>query len=153
MPAEPPVVKHFKDVIEAESLAESAKATGGNVGVQAMNPFPGEWSGESQLWWTGGKEGDELTVNLPAPADGTYEVSAYITTAPDYGKVTPSVAGQTLKELDLYTPGVASHPPVSLGTVKLKKGDNPLKLRITGKNEKSANYLIGFDAFQLKKAQ
>ena len=35
-----------------------------------MDAWEGKWSGDDQLWWTGAKEGDEMTLSLPAPADG-----------------------------------------------------------------------------------
>ncbi|HZZ44537.1 MAG TPA: glycoside hydrolase family 172 protein, partial [Tepidisphaeraceae bacterium] len=71
MPTEPPVVQHFKNTIEAESLLETAKPSAGNLGIQEMSPFQGSWSGDAQLWWTNTHENDTLTLQLPAPADGT----------------------------------------------------------------------------------
>src|SRR5207237_175046 len=84
LPYTPPAARHFKDAIEAEGLVESAKASAGNVHVQTMGAFAGEWSGEAQLFWTDAPEGHFLSIKLPAPEDGEYNLSAWFTTAPDY---------------------------------------------------------------------
>ena len=49
--------------------------------VQTMGPFMGEWSGEAQLFWIETAKDNVLTVKLPAPEDGEYELSAWFTTA------------------------------------------------------------------------
>jgi len=147
-PTEP---AHFKGAVEAENLHATAKATGGDISIQNMGPFQGTWSGDAQLFWTGAKEGDVLTVNIPAPSDGKYDLSAYFTTAPDYAIIQPIFKGENRgDQIDLYTPSVAAHSPKLLGSVNLKKGDNPLQFKVLGKNERSTNYLVGIDAFVLK---
>jgi hypothetical protein len=148
----PPEPAHFKGVIEAESLNDTAKATSGEINIQTMGTFQGTWTGDAQLFWTNTKVGDVLTLNLSAPADGTYDVSAYFTTAPDYATIMPMFNKEPLDNvIDLYSSSVASHStPKSIGRLNLKKGNNVLQFKITSKNERSTGTLVGIDAFSLK---
>jgi hypothetical protein len=154
LPYTPPAAKKFKDAIEAESLVASAKASGGQVHVQPMGTFVGEWSGEAQLFWTDAHKDDSLTLKVPAPEDGEYELAVWFTAAPDYAIVQPVFNDKPLGEgSDLYWPTVKSNVPMPLGRIALKKGDNSLTFKIIGKNEKSTNYFVGIDALRLKRAQ
>ena len=94
-----------------------------------------------------------LTLQLPAPADGTYELTGYFTKAKDYGTIQLFSGDQALGPMiDLYNADVAPSGPISLGKVMLKKGDNPIQIKVVSKNAKSTNYLVGIDAFVLKSA-
>ena len=109
------------------------------------------WSGESQLWWRPQEVAASMTFNLPAPADGTYEVIVYLTRAKDYAKIQFEQSGKALGgEINLFDPNVVPTGAISLGKATLKKGDNPLKVTITGKDDKSVGYLVGIDCFVLK---
>ncbi len=146
----PPPVK-FPGAIEGESLLKTAKATSGPIEEQGTEPFSGRWSGDSHLWWRPSEAGAELTIQLPAPADGEYDVTGYFSKAKDYGKIQLSAGGQNIGPgINLYNTEVVPTGPISLGRVTLKKGDNPIVVKITGKDEKSASYLVGIDAFVLK---
>jgi hypothetical protein len=153
LPFIPPPPYKLPGAIEAEGLRGSASATAGDISEQAMDVFDGRWSGESQLWWRPGEAGATLTFNLPAPEDGTYELTGYFTKAKDYGSIQVRIGDQNVgPEINLYDPNVVPTGPVSLGTVTLKKGDNPVTITVTGKDDRSMGYLVGIDAFVLKKA-
>ncbi len=47
--------------IEGEDLIEKAFVKLGNVKPQGMSGFGPAWSGNRQLWWTGGQPGEVLT--------------------------------------------------------------------------------------------
>ena len=100
--------------IEGESL--HGRTTGGTAKVQDMSRFRADrWSGNSQLWWTGGQPGDKLTIDLPA-FTGTVDLEVVLTCAKDYAVVQLSLDDQPLGDpIDLYetdvvTTGVLSFP-------------------------------------------
>ena len=63
----------------------------------------GVWSGNDQLWWTGGKPGSRLAVEITAPEDGVYSVETAFTMAQDYAVVKLSIDDQVIDAgLDLY---------------------------------------------------
>lgn len=140
----------LKDPIEGEALASSAQATGGKVQTQDMGGFEGAWSGDSQLWWVGGKPGDTLTLTLP-PRSGAYDLLAYFTQAADYGQFTFALNGQPIGGIyDAYHDGVVASGPISLGRVSLPDGPSRLVVTIHGKNAAATNTLFGLDALVLK---
>ena len=153
VPPHSPVSAHIltlKDAIEGEALASTALATAGKVQAQDMSGFEGAWSGDSQLWWTGGKEGDMLTLTLP-PRPGTYDLLAYFTEAADYGQFTFALNDRpTGAVFDAYHAGVVARGPVALGRVSLPDGPSHLVVTIHGRNAAASNTLFGLDALVLK---
>ena len=152
LPFVPPPPMKIPGAIEGESLLKSAKATMGPVEVQDMSPWLHEWSSAEQLWWRPTAVGATLTLSLPAPADGEYELVGYFSRAKDYGNIQVLVndapAGPVV---NLFDPEVKPTGAVSLGKVQLKQGANPLQIRVTGKDTRSGGYLVGLDAFVLKR--
>src|SRR2546423_4130312 len=150
LPFVPPPPYKMTGAIDAEDLIARATATSGEISEQGMESFSGRWSGESQLWWRPTESGSTMTFSLPAPEDGTYDVTAYLTKARDYATVQFQQAGRSIgPEIDLYNPDVVPTGPMSLGRITLKKGANRIMLKVVGKDEKSAGYLVGIDAFVL----
>ena len=140
----------LKDPIEGEALAATAVASAGKVQTQDMGGFEGAWSGDGQLWWTGGKAGDTLTLTLP-PRPGTFDLVAYFTQAADYGRFTFTLDGKPVGGVyDAYHAGVVPSGPVALGRVTLPPGPSRLAVTIHGKNEAATNTLFGLDALVLK---
>ncbi len=151
LPIVPPPPFKIPGAIEGESLAESARFSRGNVTTQRLSGDDKDWSGNNQLWWTGAGEGATLTIQLPAPSDGEFELIGYFTKAKDYGKVQVLLGDKPIgPEINFYNTDVAPTGAISLGKVSLKSGNNPLTIRITGKDEKSTGYMVGIDAFVLK---
>jgi putative membrane-bound dehydrogenase-like protein len=135
------------DAIEGEAIKVLDK-TAGATGAQDMRPFPlAKWSGGAQLWWTGAKPGDKLTVEVPVKDDGRYEVFVVATKAVDYGIVKLTFdGGQQTAPIDLFNDGVITTPPISLGVHDLKKGKYPLIAEIIGANEKAVKaYMFAID--------
>ena len=153
---QPQMVKtSIPGAIEAEDLVSTAKATDGGVWAQDMGQWEyGEgWSGRQALFWYTDAAGPELTVQLPSPADGKYELVARLASSHGFGIVQFSLGGSPLGgPIDLYAP-LMTPRQVSLGTVALKAGANPLSVKVTGKNEKSVGFNVGIDAFLLNPAQ
>jgi len=133
--------------IEGETL-EVRAITGGKHEVQGLDGFgEGRWSNDSQLWWTGGKPGDQLTLQVPVAAAGTYRLKAVFTKAPDYGIVQARLGAQKLGEpIDLYAPQVEPSALLDLGPVTLSAGAALLTLEITGRNPASKpGHMVGLD--------
>ncbi|HEX8524095.1 MAG TPA: glycoside hydrolase family 172 protein [Tepidisphaeraceae bacterium] len=154
LPTKPPQVVHFPGVTEAESLAGSAKASAGNAQPQSMQGFNGQWSGDAQLFWTDAGESQTLEIPITAPKTGDYQITAFMTRAPDYGTVQLSVGGAPLgKPVNLYSQRVEPSGATRLGTAHLNAGQTTLTIRITGKDEASTNTFVGIDGIKLEPAQ
>ena len=71
--------------IEGESLVLTAT---GAAPIVAQTDCCGViWSGNAQLWFKASKAGDYVILTINVPKAGTYDLSAAITKAPDYGIV------------------------------------------------------------------
>src|SRR5690606_7264327 len=116
---------------------EVLKITGGRVQTHPMGSFKADsWSGKSQLWWSDGKPGDQLTLALHAPEAGRYEVMAVMTRAVDYGVVSANISGsEPSPPIDLFNkPDVITTGAISLGTHELAAGVNPLQFTLAPPN-------------------
>jgi hypothetical protein len=137
-------------LIEAEGLAGNAYATKGQVSLQSMEEFEGEWSGDAQLLWRATGPGDHLTLFLQAPETREYHLEAYLTRSADYGDVKILPQGRELATVRGYHEGIATTTgAISLGKVALQSGENALLLEIAGKDSRSAGYAVGIDGFRL----
>lgn len=141
-------------VLEGEKLVVRGRPNG-VLQEQDMSGFGGEWSGDSQLWWTQAKPGDRLDLVIPVAAPGSYEVRAQFTKAIDYAVVEVSLGGEVLTpELDFYNDGVVATGPVTLGRRHLVPGDHVLTLRIKGANPKAVpGHMVGLDYVRLVRTE
>lgn len=138
-------------VIEAEALPVKEKAAG-DAQPQDMSGFEGTWQEGKQLWWTGAKQGDTLTLGILAPKTGKFQVSVQLTQAPDYAVVQFYVDGKEVGEpADLYADKVGLHKKLSLGEIDLDEGEHTLGIKILGANEAAEkSYMFGMDYVELK---
>ena len=143
-----PELYRVKGALEAEKM--EARVTGGRTQVQSGG-FGDIWSNGSQLWWTGGRPGDTLTLGFQAPEAGRYAVSAVFTQAADYGVASLFINDQKVGEMDFYNDGVVATDPVSLGEVELEEGLNTFQARITGANPDAVQaHMFGIDYLLLQ---
>jgi hypothetical protein len=144
------------EAIEGEEL-RVLKVSAGRTLVQKMGAFTKDkWSGDAQLFWTGGKKGETLTLELDVKATGKYDLSAVMTMASDYATVQFVVDDKPLgKPLDFYSsPDVITSGVLKLGTVELKEGAHHLGIQITGANPAAAQkFMVGLDYVLLKPAK
>jgi hypothetical protein len=86
-----------------------------------------------------------LTINVPQA--GTYDLSAAMTQARDYGIVGLAVDGTPLGQpFDGYHANTVTIDfGVDFGPVALSAGTHQLTWTVTGKNPASINYLVGID--------
>jgi len=159
MPIEPWRPRKTPGLIEAEGLIGAARVTRGELQVQEMGAFETEsasWSEGKQLWWIEGRPGARLTLSLPAPAAGSYELVGYFTRAQNYANVRLHVNGRPLSPVVTgYATTVESTGPVSFGRVQLRAGPNDVAVEIVDKDPRSQGYsegyLVGIDGFELRK--
>jgi putative membrane-bound dehydrogenase-like protein len=138
--------------IEGEAMKIIEKS-GGNAVSQAMGGFAKDrWSGNDQLWWTGAKPGDRLSLEVPVQKDGVYDVEIVLTRARDYGIVRLSLDKTILDPaVDLYnTPDVITTGVLSYSGVELKAGAHQLTLEITGANPAAVKaFMVAVDYVRL----
>jgi hypothetical protein len=141
--------------IEAENLEDSAKATGGNVSTFYTDAIDDRniWSNGQALYWGPEEKDAELTLQLPSTLGGQFEVIVRLVSGPDLGIVQFALDGKPVGDpIDLFAPKWEPKE-VSIGTVTLKAGANPLVVRAMGKNPQSKRLGVGIDAFILKAPQ
>ncbi len=136
---------------EAESLLENRPAT---APLRAQGNCCGVvWSADAQLFFLSREPGDTFTVSFDVPAGGSYDVSAFLTRAPDYGSYTLAIDGKQLGgAFDGYGTAVTRIGPVPLGHVGLRKGRHEITLTVTGKNPAASAYYAGLDVFVLERS-
>lgn len=138
--------------IEGEAI-EVLAVSGGQAIEQAMGGFKADsWSGNSHLWWTDGKPGDQLTVGFPAPTAGDYEIMVVLGKAVDYGVVSARVNDfEPTGPIDLFNkPDVITTGPLSLGKYKLESGTNRLQFILGSPNPAAIpRNMVGIDYLYL----
>jgi len=139
--------------IEGESMKLIGK-TGGTVAGQSMASFSADaWSGNDHLWWTGGKPGARIDLELPVAKAGRYDLEIVLTKARDYAVVQLTLDGEKLGgPLDLFnTPEVITTGVLSFATKDLKAGTHRLGVQLVGANPKAVKaYMVGIDFVRLK---
>lgn len=135
---------------EAESLTFQVSA--GQAKPQAMNTFRSDrWSGNSQLWWSGGRPGNKMTIDLP-PFKGTVDVEVVLTCARDYGMVQLSLDNIPLGEpIDLYNRDVVTTGVLSFPNLTVSEGTHSLAIEIIGANTQAQkSFLVAVDYVRVK---
>ncbi len=139
--------------IEGETMKILAKT--GDANPQNMSQYKDfTWSGAGQLWWTGAKPGDRLTLALPVTIAGKYSIEAVLTRAPDYGVVKFFIDDQPLsdKQSDLFGSRVSITSQLVLGEKELTAGEHRLTVEITGANPEAVKaYMFGLDYLWLQR--
>ncbi len=137
--------------LEGESL-KILKVSAGNAAPQKMGGFSKDkWSDNDQLWWTGGKRGAQLDLEMPVAADGEFVLEVVLTKARDYGIVQVRIDDETLggpidgfNNPDVITTGVVNFEPR-----KLTKGLHKLTFEIVGKHADAVGFMVGVDYVRL----
>lgn len=141
------------DAIEAETLPTLVSA--GRTATQAMGGFTGSrWSNDGQLFWTGGRPGDALTLTLPR-AIVPEELEIVFTCAADYGIVQLELGGKPFgKPLDLYARGVESSGVLRWEPASDVAASDELTVRIVGRHPAAKPvYFVGIDYVRVHGAE
>ncbi|MCK6371359.1 MAG: hypothetical protein L6Q83_08570, partial [Gammaproteobacteria bacterium] len=134
--------------IEAEQLAQAGKAVvnAGKVDVQGMAGFGAGWSGDAQLFWTGGATGGVLDLLVDVPAAATYALELYLTRAPDYADLSVEVDGTPSPvKFSGFTTDVMAPGPMQAGKFSLQPGVHKVSFMISGRYPQSTGYFVGID--------
>jgi len=152
--AKPPEPRIVKGAIEAETM-NVVKKTGGNVRPQPMGNYAPKWSSDCQMWWTHGKPGDRLELEVPVKKSGKYKVSTNLTKAIDYAIIQLYLDETKLgSPIDCWNDGVIATGPIGLGTHDLEAGKHTFGLVITGANPKmKPGHMAGVDYVKLEPAE
>jgi len=145
-----PAIK-VEGALEAETMKVLSK-TGGSTRPQGMGGFGNKWSGGSQLWWTGAKPGNTLTLALPVAKAGKFAVKTLLTKARDYGICDIALDDKpVLADFDGYNyPAVIVTDELDLGTHDLTAGEHKLTFTIKGTNPQAVkSYMVGIDYVKL----
>lgn len=140
--------------LEGEELKILQKS-GGNTRPQAMGRYQASrWSGDSQLWWTGAKISDTLTLALPVEKAGKYALKAVLTKARDYGIVEVSLDGKPVGggPIDLFnSPDVITSGELDWGLHELTAGEHTLTFKVVGSNPQAVpGHMVGLDYVKLE---
>lgn len=146
-----PIKKKIPGFVEGENM-KTVSIGGGGVGPQMLS---GEWSENTHLYWTKGKPGDKLVLELPVAKPGKCDLVMAFTKASDYAIVQMWLDGVKIgNPIDFYNDGVIPTGPVSFGVFDLKAGAHQITAEIVGANEKAIKaYMFGLDYVQLKRAK
>lgn len=135
--------------IEGETLM--GKATAGSTKPQDMSRFKSDqWSNQSQLWWTGAKPADTLTLALPE-FTGTVDVEVVLTCAGDYGIVQLTLDDQPLgPPIDLYSKNVVTTGVLSFSKITVEGTGHSLNVQMLGSNPKAKRaYMFALDYLRI----
>ena len=135
-----------KNALEAEKLP-IANISNGKTATQNMVNFGNAWSEDNQLWWTEAGVDDFIELEIDSPENSEKNLIAQLTTAPNYAKIQIYFNGKKVgNEIDGFSQRVVASGKINIGKVKIKKGKNILKIKITGANPKAKkSYMVGLD--------
>ncbi|MBL9176889.1 MAG: hypothetical protein JNM65_02435, partial [Verrucomicrobiaceae bacterium] len=139
--------------LEGESL-KIISITGGNARKQGMSGFGGEWSGGAQLWWTGGKPDQKLTLAIPVKEAGKYTLHGALTKARDYGVASITLDGKPVtSSFDGYNPAKVIHTgEKEWGTHELSTGEHQLTFTLATPNPDAVpGNMVGLDYVRLER--
>lgn len=139
--------------LEGETL-KVLELTGGKTGRQGMGGFGSDWSGAAQLWWTGGKPDQKLTLAIPVKEAGKYTLYGALTMARDYGVVSITLDGKPVaSSFDGYnSPKVIHTGEKDWGTHELTAGEHKLTFTLAPPNPDAVpSNMVGLDYVRLEK--
>ncbi len=145
--------KTVEGAIEGETL-KVLEITGGKTGKQGMGGFGSDWSGGAQLWWTGGKPDQKLTLAIPVKEAGRYTLYGALTMARDYGVVSIAIDGKPVaSSFDGFnTPKVIHTGEKEWGTHELSAGEHRLTFTLASPNPDAVpSNMVGLDYVRLEK--
>ena len=145
-------VRKVEGALEGETL-KVLETKGGKTKLQGMGGFGNKWSGGSQLWWTGAKPHDTLTLALPVAKPGKFAVKIVLTQARDYGIIDIALDGQpVLTDWDGFNADrVILSDELDLGTHDLTAGEHKLTFTLKGKNPAAIpSHMVGLDYVKLE---
>lgn len=150
-------LKREQHTVEGALEGETMKVleiTGGNARKQGMAGFGSEWSGGAQLWWTGGKPDQKLTLAIPVKEAGKYTLYGALTMARDYGVTSIALDGKPVaSSFDGFNATKVIHTgEKDWGTQELTVGEHKLTFTLAPPNPAAVpSNMVGLDYVRLEK--
>ena len=143
--------KHEPGAIEAEDIKD-IKSNGGEFFVKPMLYFGTEWSGDKAIAWKNNKVGNYLEFKIDSKQNEEKNLIVRFTKGREHAKVQLYFNEKKVGDVvDCYLPKIRPAKKINFGKVKVKKGENILKVLITGKNPKASEaYRISIDYIKFK---
>jgi len=140
-----PPFKLFRvpNVIEAEKLPVS---TTKGILTTLYLPDVG-WSADEQFWQLDGAIGESIEFKVKRDKAEEKNLIVRVTKDKDYANIQFYFNGKKVGNvIDCYNPKVVPSEEINLGKVKIKKGENILKIKIVGATPKNIKrYMVGLD--------
>ncbi|MBQ9800236.1 MAG: hypothetical protein IJO40_09895, partial [Thermoguttaceae bacterium] len=110
------------------------------------------WQNSKQIWWSQGKVGDKLTLEVANVPAGAESVTLGTTVANDYGVAQFYWNGVKIGgPVDFFIPSGVERKVVKLAIPTTKAAaTGTLEVEIVGKNAKSIGTMFGVDTIELK---
>ncbi len=150
-------LKREQRTVEGALEGETMKVleiTGGNARKQGMTGFGSEWSGGAQLWWTGGKPDQKLTLAIPVKEAGKYTLYGALTMARDYGVTSIALDGRPVaSSFDGFNATKVIHTgEKDWGTHELTAGEHKLTFTLAPPNPAAVpSNMVGLDYVRLER--
>lgn len=136
-----------KNALEGENLSIKS-ISNGKTRVQNLGLYGNSWSEEKHLWWTDAGKGDFIELKIDSPDSETKNLTAQLTKAMYHAIIQLYFNGEKIgDEIDCYGEGISATGKINFGKVKIKKGENILKIKIIGLSNPQAKelYMVGLD--------
>ncbi len=149
--AEAPVSYKSKFTFKFDDF-DATEVSGGRISVQDMKGFENEnnaWKNSKQLWWTEGKPGDFLTLNVKNVELGKTKLYVGAAVARDYGKANFCWNGEKIGEsVDFFHSPEVEKRVVAFDVPETTETEGVLTVELVGKNDESIGTMIGIDSIQ-----
>ena len=138
--------------LDGYKFADDSKPISGRVELQAMAGFGSDWKENRQLFWTGGKPSDKISLMVNVEKENPQTLRLGLTAACDYGIVQVWLDGERLgRPFDLFNAQSVIHQEQVFGALPpLAAGEHRVDFEMVGKNEKSVNYFFGTDSIDFE---
>jgi len=141
---------------EAEDFVDDGITSGGRLVDGSMSFWGhGAFSNDAFLEWRPRNRGDALTLLIPVPEPGRYELTATAIRTKDSGTFDIALDGQPIRTgLDPFHDSVfPEKEPLDLGTFPLEPASAALTFTYSGKDPRSEGGRLLLDTLQLKREQ
>jgi hypothetical protein len=130
-------------IVEFENMPETKS---GGVNNMQYDSFGLYWGDRCQSWWRDAAQNDWIEYTFVSAVEGNFPLEINITKANDYARFDVYFNDVKCTSVDAYSSFITTNR-ISLGGQWIKKGENKIKMVLTGRNPSSIGnvYMVGFD--------
>lgn len=134
-------------IVEFENMPDTK--SGGNNQLQ-YDSFGLNWGDYGQSWWRDAAPYDWIEYIFISAVEGYFPLEMNITKANDYARFDVYFNDVKCTSVDAYSPFITTEW-ISLGERQVRKGENRIRIVLTGRNPSSIGnvYMVGFDRLQI----